>query len=509
MKFNLFTSKKSETVNYEGAKAYVLTPELELYSAVATTMLADSFYEKADDRLNRIRTLVGKVSPAFVAKLAVYVREQLYLRSAPVVLTGELAKRHNGDSLVSRTVARVVQRPDEITELLAYYQLTNERKGAKKLGGLSKQVQKGLGAAFNRFDEYQFAKYNRDAQVKLRDALFLVHPKAKDEAQQAIYNKIVTDTLETPYTWETELSALGQQTFASEKEKQAAFRAKWEDLVASRRLGYMATLRNLRNMLEAGVGPATMQRVCDFLSDAEAVRRSKQLPFRFLAAYREIRDIKSGYVAMIQDALEDALRYSVANLRGFSADTRVVIACDVSGSMQQPVSAKSKVLLYDIGLLLGMLLQAKCRNVVCGMFGDRWKTVQLPGRNVLANVQEFYRREGEVGYSTNGYLVIDDLIRRKYVADKIMLFTDTQLWDSYTNNAFQANTLRAKWAAYKQLAPSARLYLFDLAGYGQAPLRVEANDVYLLAGWSDKVFDVLQALEDGEISLAKIEAITL
>ncbi|MVM28699.1 TROVE domain-containing protein [Spirosoma sp. HMF4905] len=509
MKFNIFTNAAQKTINHEGAKAYTLTPEMELYSAVVTTMLNDSYYEKTDQRLLRIQTLVGQANPVFVAKLAVYVREQMYLRSAPVVLLGELAKVHNGDDLVGKAVGRAVQRPDEITELLAYYQLTNQRTGAKKLNRISKQMQKGLATAFNKFDEYQFAKYERNTAVKLRDALFLVHPKAKADTQQAVFNKIVAGTLRTPYTWETELSALGQTKFATETEKAAAIREKWEELITSGRLGYMATLRNLRNMLEAGISGSHVETVCALLSSDKAVRNARQLPFRFLSAYRELKALQLGHVPMVLEALEDAIYASVANLRGFNNHTSVVVACDVSGSMQKAISPKSKVLLYDIGLLLGMLLQAKCRYVLSGMFGDRWKTIALPSRQILANVDEFYRREGEVGYSTNGYLVLDDLIHQRYKADKIMLFTDTQLWDSNTRNNSSANTLSAKWTQYKSLFPDARLYLFDLAGYGNAPLQVEKNDVFLIAGWSDKVFDVLQALEEGQTTLSAIEQIVL
>ena len=279
MKFNVFSRQSSSTVNHEGAAAVTLSPNMELYAAVATTMLNDSFYEKADERLTRIKALVGQVDPVFVAKLAVYVREQMHLRSAPVVLLNELAKTHNGDDLVSRAVGRTVQRPDEITELLSYYQLTNERTDTKKLGRLSKQVQKGLATAFNRFDEYQFAKYNRDTAVKLRDALFLVHPKAKDSDQQLVFNKIVTDTLDTPYTWETELSALGQADFATKAAKAAAMRAKWEELIDSNRLGYMALLRNLRNMLEADISGAHVELVANRLANSDAVR--KRVSYRF------------------------------------------------------------------------------------------------------------------------------------------------------------------------------------------------------------------------------------
>jgi 60 kDa SS-A/Ro ribonucleoprotein len=104
----------------------------------------------------------------------------------------------------------------------------------------------------------------------------------------------------------------------------------------------------------------------------------------------------------------------------------VLLACDVSGSMQVPVSAKSKILLYDVGLMLAMLLQSRCKNVEVGIFGDTWKTIVVPRNNILGNVQEFYRREGEVGYATNGYLVIKDILDRKVQMDKVFLFTDAQ-----------------------------------------------------------------------------------
>jgi 60 kDa SS-A/Ro ribonucleoprotein len=98
--------------------------------------------------------------------------------------------------------------------------------------------------------------------------------------------------------------------------------------------------------------------------------------------------------------------------------------------MQKPISARSKVLLFDIGLVLGMLIQSKCKRVVSGMFGDKWKVINMPNRGILSNVDEYHKREGEVGYATNGYKVIDDLINRGVKMDKIMLFTDCQLWDS-------------------------------------------------------------------------------
>ncbi len=502
MRFNFIKKEVTETINYEGGKAFVLTPQLELYTAVATAALTDNFYEKAGDSLQRIISLIGKNDAVFVAKLAVYARENMYLRSVPLVLVTELAKQHNGDNLISALTARVVQRADEITELLAYYTQSNGRKEVKQLNRLSKQLQKGLSVAFNRFDEYQFAKYNRDAQVKLKDALFLVHPKAKDEAQQLLFDKIVNDELQTPYTWETELSALGKQQFENEAAKAAAVKAKWEELIFSNKLGYMALLRNLRNILEAAVSGDALNKVCSYIGNAGAVAKSKQLPFRFLSAYRELKVLNNGYVSKVLNALEEAVLHSAANIKGFGDDTKVVIAADVSGSMQTPVSAKSKVQRFDIGLMLAMLLASRCENVITGMFGDRWKVINLPVKNILSNADEFHRREGEVGYATNGYLVIEDLLKNKNAVDKLIFFTDCQLW-----NSSGAASISDVWKRYKKIAPNAKLYLFDLAGYGTTPLNIMSNDVFLIAGWSDKVFDVLNAIENGGSALQAIDTI--
>ena len=509
MRFNLnFRSNATPVRNHENAPAYPLTPAQELYAAVATAALSDQFYESADTRLARLRELVARSDPQFVARLAVYAREQLYLRSVPLVLAVELARLHRGDNLVSRLVARVVQRADEIPELLAFYAQANARTGVKTLGRLSKQVRHGLALAFNKFDAYQLAKYDRDgAAVRLRDALFLVHPKPRSEAQQAVFDQLVAGTLPVPYTWETELSAAGQVAYTSPDERQAAIARTWQTLVASRRLGYMALLRNLRNLLEANVNAETLALTCATLADAGQVARARQLPFRFLAAYREVLALEVGAAPPVLAALEAAIGGSARNLRGFGADTRVVVACDVSGSMQQPISPRSKVLLYDVGLVLGMLLQSRCQHVVTGIFGNTWKRVALPQGQVLRNVQELYRREGEVGYATNGHLVVQDLRQRREVVDKVLLFTDCQLWDSTGHG----NTLAQEWAAYRaNVAPQARLYLFDLAGHGTAPPKMRAeHGVALIAGWSDKIFDVLAALETGGSALTEIEKIEL
>jgi 60 kDa SS-A/Ro ribonucleoprotein len=502
MKYNEMI--KPETVeNYEGSEAFGISPELELYTAVATAALSDTSYEMTGERIERICQLAGQVSPEFVAKLAVYTRSKMNLRSIPLLLAVELAKTHNGDDLVARMVSKIVLRADEIMELLTCYEMRNPNdKSNKKLGHLSRQIQNGLAKAFNNFDEYQFAKYdNGSREVKLRDALFLVHPKAKDETQQKIFDKIANKTLETPYTWETELSAAGQEKYDTAEEKETAMSRKWQELIASKKLGYMAMMRNLRNILQCKNMPEeAMNSVIERLTDKEAIEKARQLPFRYLAAYREIAETESPWTSRVMEALEVAAEKTAESITGFDEDTKVLVASDVSGSMFMQISERSKIQNYDIGLMLAMMLKSRCKKVISGIFGETWKQIELPAEHILQNVQELYMREGEVGYSTNGYKVIDWLIANKHIIDKIMIFTDCQMWNSESEN----HTINKSWHRYKQIAPKAKLYLFDLSGYGAVPLDIKETDVYLIAGWSDKIFDVLAAIDKGSDAIDEI-----
>src|SRR5699024_8232060 len=141
------------------------------------------------------------------------------------------------------------------------------------------------------FDEYQIAKYNGGCKdLKFRDVLRITHPNPKSKEVEELFRKILDDTLETPYTWETELSARG-----STKEV-------WDELIASGRVGYMALLRNLRNIIKSG---ANITPVLAVLSDPVQVKKSKQFPFRFFSAYRILE--KEGLMTdEIHRALESA-----------------------------------------------------------------------------------------------------------------------------------------------------------------------------------------------------------
>jgi hypothetical protein len=169
--------------------------------------------------------------------------------------------------------------------------------------------------------------------------------------------------------------------------------------------------------------------------------------------------------------------------------------------MQTPVSQRSIIQNYDIGALLMMLVKTKCASSNVGMFGDSWKVLNdLPENNILQATNEIHKREGEVGYATNGYKVLQWANKMNIKYDRIMMFTDCQMY---------GGDITKEWNEYKAKYPKAKLYLFNLSPYGETPLEIRKNGVYLIAGWSDKIFDALASLERGQDVLDEIKEIRL
>lgn len=245
---------------------------------------------------------------------------------------------------VAATLERVIQRPDELAEFLALYWAGGKQP-------ISAAAKRGLAAAFKKFDAYQLAKYDRRGMaIKLRDVMFLVHPKPKDAAQAATWKDLADGTLDTPDTWEVALSA-GDDP-----------RDTWTRLLVQRKLGALALLRNLRSMQEAGVPTDEIR------AALEAVNVRRVLPFRFIAAARYAPDLEA--------ELERALFRAAAELPKLPGRTALVV--HHSGSMTgAPVSWRSELDRFDAARALAMLAREQCQDAVTIVFG--FNAAVVPG----------------------------------------------------------------------------------------------------------------------------------
>jgi 60 kDa SS-A/Ro ribonucleoprotein len=417
---------------YEGAPAKTISPELALRRSVMSCMLwEDEFYENGQTIAARIRELVPQVEASKVAAMAVEAREANKLRHVPLLLVREMARYATHRALVAETLARVIQRADELAEFVAIY-------WAEGRAPLSGQVKKGLAAAFPKFDEYALAKYDRDGAVRLRDVLFLCHAKPKDADQAGVWRRLVEGTLTVPDTWEVALSSGGDK------------RAHWERLLAERKLGALALLRNLRNMKSAGVREDAVQ------SALAAMKTERVLPFRFLAAAR--------YAPQWEEWLEQAMIRALQNsekLRG-----RTVLLVDVSGSMDAPLARRSDLMRMDAACGLAILLREVCEAVAVYSFSD--KLVQVPARRGFALRDAIVSSQRHAGTELGSAL---RNLPEKY--DRILVLTDEQSHDRVS-------------------APRARGYMINVAS---ARNGVGYGSWTHVDGWSESVVDYVRNVE--------------
>ena len=200
-----------------------------------------------------------------------------------------------------------------MTELIAYCMKANERDHFKK-SKIPMVIKRGVARAFNKFDEYQYAKYTKpDMYVTPKDVMFLTHPKPQNHEQEVLYDNIIAGTLPVPETWETYISVNG-----STKEN-------WSHILGS--MGFLAVTRNLRNLIKHGVDEND---IVDILTDKERVKRSKMFPFQFYSAYRAIENTENS--GKIMGGLSVAMDMSAENFPMLGGNT--AIFCDNSGSMR-------------------------------------------------------------------------------------------------------------------------------------------------------------------------------
>lgn len=347
---------------HEGAAAISVSPIKELRRTLMACLLFENgFYEAGQDQATRMRELIKRCSFADAAQAAIDAREKFKLRHAPLFVVRELLRTHSGRQ-VGDLIARVIQRPDELGELLALYWHDNPQQP------LTAQMKIGLARALKKFTAHQLAKWNQDSAVKLRDVLFLSHARPRNEEQAAVFKQLAEKTLAAPDTWEVALSA-----GADKKET-------FTRLISEKKLGAMALLRNLRGMLDAGVDEDMIRQGLANM-DAERV-----LPFRFISAAK--------HAPRLEDAIEAAMLRCTASLEKLGGKTALLV--DHSHSMDYPVSAKSEVTRFDAAAALAMVLQETVSQGTftadrCRVFTFAAKCVEIPPRTgfgMLAAIRE-------------------------------------------------------------------------------------------------------------------------
>lgn len=366
---------------------------------LANLLWEDVAYCDGKKIAEEIERLIPLCSAEDVYTVALEARTLQKLRHTPLFLASEMCKYPEHRLFVRDLLPKIITRADMLTDFLSIYW----KEGKKPLAN---QAKKGLAAAFHNFNEYKFAKYDRDSAIKLRDVMFLCHPHPRNDYETALFKKIANRELETPDTWEVALS-----TGADKK-------ATWTRLIEEGKIGGLAMLRNINNMKKAGVDKKVI------VKGLETLKSSMLLPLDFLKAARMNLEFER--------EIEDAMLASYANLPKLSGKTLFIV--DVSGSMRCPMSSKSYFTRLDAAKAMAMLAANQCEDysLVCTAGSDYTKTcaselIQYPkkGFGIFSQIEECANKLGGGGIFTRQCL---EWSREQFTGefDRIIVFSDSQ-----------------------------------------------------------------------------------
>lgn len=450
-------------MNFAGGKAFSMNPQMELVHAVLTTFLDSKFYESGGERLERIKSLIAQNKPEFVSKLAQVARTEFNLRSVSHVLIGELAKTHKGDSLVKDTIVACAIRPDDLIEIVAYVGKP-----------IPKQVKRGVRNALLKFDRYKLAKYKGEGKdITLVDLFNLTHPKVQhaNKEQKKAWKDLMDGNLASFDTWETEIS--------NTKDKKKA----WSELILEKKLGYMALLRNLNNLIKNDVSDKVIDSAVKQLTDEKAVLKSRQLPFRFTTAYKNVKGNRK-----LTDAISVAMDIAVQNTPILSGKT--LIAVDSSGSMSSCM---------DKAAIFGATLVKSNANADLILYDTSVKELNVSTRTPVIDLAQTIK-EAAMGGGTETSLVFRHAYAlfndkgKKY--DRIIIISDNESWNEHS--------VQATYNEFKKLTESDPfVYAIDIQGYGTKD--VEGSKVFHLAGWADRLLDFVGRMEQGASLITYIQ----
>lgn len=411
------------------------TPLNELKKSILTCLLwEDTFYENGIDISKRISNLVPKVDPKDCYDLALQTRNDMKLRIAPLYIARAMANLPKHKELVGKLLPLIIQRADELTKFVEIYWKNGKCP-------LSSQVKKGLARAFTNFKEYDLAKYNRESSVKLKDVLFLCHAKPLNQEQDQLWKRLINDQLVVPDTWEVALSAGADknETFTR--------------LINTKKLGAIALLKNLRNIIQSGVDNTIVK---NYIA---SMPLDRVLPFRFISA--------SKYAPIFEKDLEECMFKSTKDLPKIKGKT--IILVDVSFSMKDPISEKSEVTRLDTALGLAMLFKEVCEDTSVYSFSDKVVRVQdSRGFDLKTNIDKSQAHRNTMLNSALKTVNTEE-------HDRIIVITDEQSTEHVT---------------YK---PSKMSYIINIAPYEKG---ITYKDFLHINGFSEAVISYISLFEE-------------
>ena len=424
-------------------------------AVMACLLWEDIAYQDGTSVVDNIAKLVPQVEPSTVFNIAVDAALKQKLRHVPLLIAREMARYDTHKHLVGDLLPIIITRVDSIMEFVAIYWHDGKQP-------LSAQVKKGLAASFAKFDEYQFAKYNRNKEVKLRDVMFLVHPRPP-QGKEELYRRIAENELETPDTWEVALSS-----GASKKDT-------WTRLIKEKKIGALAFLRNLRNMSDAGVDRKVI------IDGFNTINPRWLLPTNYVAALKNAPKWARHIYALLVRASKD--------LNKLPGHTMLIV--DVSGSMWTVLSRGSTITRLDLAMGMITIVSELAEDVSIYLtagsdYQRRHATKEiapLPGFILSPTSKRMAAGLGGGGIFTRQCLEWIKGQVGDFVPDRIIVVSDSQDCD------YPYRRIPAPFGKYN--------YIVDVSVHNHGIAYDGVWDAEI-SGWSDHFIDFIAEYERGQ-----------
>lgn len=472
-KFNqIHKSAQPNTTTYEDGDAFEKNLEQDWLNNLFSNMLENRAYESDNQQMGRYidltKKMLEKYGPKFIARASVFARNELGTRSISQLTAAMLnSQKFEGKRNFYKTY---MHRPDDVSEIFAILDAYSEKRShalvrgaADYLGGL-----KGY-----KLDKYRMA----NKSFSMIDLINITHPKS--DAVDKFYN----GKLEKAGTWEQKISAA-----KDEDEKNA----NWRELVEGDKLGYLALIRNLNNILNAGVTEDwIVSYLVPQLTNADKIHKSLVFPYQIYTAYKnlKVREVNTCF------ALNKAFRESVKNVPGLDGTSLVVL--DVSGSMEDRISGRSNMTIKEVCACYAAAIYLSNPGSDFIKFGTRAKMKSYSRVDNIFDIIYKMQENDECSYGTC-ITPVWKMLDKHY--DRIFLFSDMQVMDDS----------RSSWGAYNRVTAidamnnymrrygRTHVYSVDAGNYSTQISNPFRGDLTLLTGFSDKVFSFIKLLENGE-----------
>lgn len=496
--------------NRQGYAAYAIEDELKLVSMLNTLKLENQFYRSDKAQMKEIQDLVEKIAvndPYFVAQAIVWSRcLGEGMRSVNHVAAAVLAPFISGKEWTKRFYSLFskktksggcIYRPDDMIEIKAVYETLGNTV-------LSNGMKKGFANAIEHLDNYQLAKYKK----AIIDLSNLCHPSPeRSEATFKDENGKIVKTLDAIMkgqsviadTWEANQSEAGQIVaeavrqgkISKDKAEEVLKEAKndnWESMLNDGKLGILAALRNLRNML-AGGRQEVVDKVCKLVSDEKLLKAGKIMPYQVDLAYEAIRsgDIKldGAQSRQMMKALEDGIERSTSNLKELLTGRNLVIM-DCSGSMGTPIRTNgqynynSSSCSAKASLIAAMIMKSTNADLI--EFGSSAKYVNYSPNSSVFDLAKRIQNENMGGTNLASAFELAARNNKKY--DRIFILSDNECNSGYQREAYKN---------YVRTVANPYIYSIDLAAYGTKP--IDSDRVHYFFGYGYAMFDTIAQSE--------------